>query len=404
MRKAAILWILLIGMIGMAPQQTTAQVSVSFQLFYDNLSPHGYWIENPGYGYVWVPNVSRGFTPYRTNGYWAYTEMGWTWVSDYSWGWAPFHYGRWYYDAYYGWAWVPDTHWGPAWVTWRYYDGYYGWAPIGPGVSVNMAYSNSYSVPSSHWVLVREADFGRRNISNYYVNASNNAIFVSKARVVNNIHTNRATKDRYHAGPTRAEVQKRSKTTITQVSLKERNRPGQSVSATEIQLYKPRVVKEGNKSKKPAPAIVTRQNEVKSVNDRRNTAIPKREVKKEVKREKPTVLNQPLRQPVSKNNRSTQYQRELQQEQRRQENEMKQQQRRQEMEVQQGEKRARELEQERRMKEPVQPLRDNRVQPNEPLLQQNRLPQTRRQDMPLQHINNQGHSPNRQKNPQGLIP
>ena len=68
---------------------------VSYQTFYDELSPHGRWIDNPQHGYVWVPNAGRDFRPYSTNGHWVYTDnYEWMWVSDYSWGWAPFHYGR----------------------------------------------------------------------------------------------------------------------------------------------------------------------------------------------------------------------------------------------------------------------------------------------------------------------
>jgi hypothetical protein len=381
-RKAAILWILLIGMIGVAPQETTAQVSVSFQLFYDNLSPHGYWIDNPRYGYVWVPNVSRGFVPYRTNGYWVYTEAGWTWASNYSWGWAPFHYGRWYYDSYYGWVWVPDTYWGPAWVTWRYFDGYYGWAAIGPGISVSLAYSNSYHVPSSHWVFVRESDFGRRNISNYYVSSANNRTYVNKAKVINNIHTDKSTKVRYHAGPSRADVQKRSKADFAQVNLKERSRPGQSVSGNEMQLYKPRVERGGGRGNKPAPAIVTRKNEVKSVNDKRDntSTMPRREVK----RERTPQANQPVRQPVNRS-RETQHQREMQQ-----------QLRRQEMQMQRGEQRAKEQEMERRMKEPVQPNLDRNIRTNEPILEHPASQMRQREVLP-QRGNDGGQRLKRQK-------
>ena len=121
----------------LTPQKASAQVSVSFQLFYDDLSPHGYWVDNRDYGNVWVPNVSPGFTPYATNGHWVFTNAGWTWFSDYPWGWAPFHYGRWYNDPFYGPMWVPGNEWGPGWVTWRSSAGYYGWAPIRPGISIN---------------------------------------------------------------------------------------------------------------------------------------------------------------------------------------------------------------------------------------------------------------------------
>src|SRR5579883_2551035 len=82
-------------------------VSISYQEFYDELSPYGQWVEDPSYGYVWVPYVDDDFRPYYTRGHWVMTEFGNTWVSDYNWGWATFHYGRWTYDDYYGWVWIP---------------------------------------------------------------------------------------------------------------------------------------------------------------------------------------------------------------------------------------------------------------------------------------------------------
>ncbi|MEI9910707.1 MAG: hypothetical protein WDO71_14150 [Bacteroidota bacterium] len=36
---------------------------VSYQAFYDELSPHGRWIDYPEYGYVWAPNDINGFPP-----------------------------------------------------------------------------------------------------------------------------------------------------------------------------------------------------------------------------------------------------------------------------------------------------------------------------------------------------
>ncbi|MFA5463644.1 MAG: DUF6600 domain-containing protein [Dysgonamonadaceae bacterium] len=89
-------------------------VQISFQTFYNELSPYGDWVEDYDYGYLWVPHVHRNFHPYATDGYWTMTNYGNTWVSNYSWGWAPFHYGRWLYDDYLGWAWVPGYEWAPA--------------------------------------------------------------------------------------------------------------------------------------------------------------------------------------------------------------------------------------------------------------------------------------------------
>ena len=65
-------------------QKVSAQgATVSFQVFYDELSPYGTWIDTDEYGYVWVPDVASGFKPYSTNGYWVFTNEGWTWISNY---------------------------------------------------------------------------------------------------------------------------------------------------------------------------------------------------------------------------------------------------------------------------------------------------------------------------------
>ena len=102
----------------------------SYQSFYDALSPYGQWIDNPQYGYVWMPNVGPDFKPYSSNGNWVYTDGGWTWASNYPWGWATFHYGRWFFEEGYGWMWIPGNEWAPAWVSWRQSPQYYGWAPL----------------------------------------------------------------------------------------------------------------------------------------------------------------------------------------------------------------------------------------------------------------------------------
>lgn len=109
---------------------------VTYNYFYNNLSPYGTWMEVPDYGWCWQPTVAVvnvGWQPYCHNGRWVWTDCGWYWNSYYSWGWAPFHYGRWHLSSHHGWLWVPGTHWGPAWVTWRYSPGYCGWAPLPPG-------------------------------------------------------------------------------------------------------------------------------------------------------------------------------------------------------------------------------------------------------------------------------
>lgn len=109
--------------------------NVTYNYFYNSLSPYGTWFEVDGYGRCWQPSVvvlNSGWRPYADGGRWIYSDYGWYWNSDYSWGWAPFHYGRWFCHSRWGWCWRPDYTWGPSWVSWRYTDAYCGWAPLPP--------------------------------------------------------------------------------------------------------------------------------------------------------------------------------------------------------------------------------------------------------------------------------
>lgn len=87
---------LLLFLVGSRQNVNATPISISFQVFYDELSPYGDWIEDPNYGFIWVPYVDQSFQPYSTNGHWVMSTYGNTWVSQYNWGWAPFHYGRWF--------------------------------------------------------------------------------------------------------------------------------------------------------------------------------------------------------------------------------------------------------------------------------------------------------------------
>ena len=275
--KIISLFLLLFLVSFITPEKASAQGGVvSFQIFYDELSPYGTWVISPDYGYVWVPNVDPGFTPYATNGYWVYTDMGWTWVSNYSWGWAPFHYGRWYIDPYYGPMWVPDNEWGPGWVTWRRSANYYGWAPIGPGISINVAYSNGYNVPYSQWTFVSGGHFGRPNISNYYVNSSNNVTIINNSTVINNTRIDRSHNVTFNAGPDRVEIEKRVGRTITPVAIREINKPGQSLNQNQLQIYRPQVQKSISNGPKPAPTHVESLKNVKPAGQRPGETAPQK--------------------------------------------------------------------------------------------------------------------------------
>ncbi|MCE7058653.1 DUF6600 domain-containing protein [Dyadobacter sp. CY343] len=197
------LFVILSGGVSVS-NETQAQpgVSVSFQTFYNELSPYGRWVRNPQFGSVWVPDVSREFQPYSTNGYWEVTEYGNTWVSDYDWGWAPFHYGRWSFDDFNGWFWIPDYEWGPAWVNWRSGGGYYGWAPLGPGMNVNV----SINIPSFWWVFVPQQYVSYRNWHSYCPPRRRVTHVYNQTVIINNYY--RSNNRTYVYGPRRDEIER----------------------------------------------------------------------------------------------------------------------------------------------------------------------------------------------------
>ena len=213
---------------------------VSYQTFYDELSPHGRWIDNPQHGYVWVPNAGRDFRPYSTNGHWVYTDnYEWMWVSDYSWGWAPFHYGRWDYDPFYGWVWVPGYEWAPAWVVWRSGGDYYGWAPIRPGISISINIGfGGYSPPYDFWCFAPRRYITSPRIHNYYYDRGRNVTIINQTTIINNYnYSNRV----WRTGPSRYDVE-RYAGRITPVRFRESSRPGRTqFRNNEVSVYRPRV-------------------------------------------------------------------------------------------------------------------------------------------------------------------
>ena len=213
-------------------------VNVSFQTFYDDLSPYGQWINYPEYGYVWSPDSRyKDFHPYRSEGHWAWSEdYGWLWVSDYEWGWAPFHYGRWVYDSYQGWLWVPDYEWGPAWVVWRGGGDYYGWAPMSPGININLYSGNRYSVPNNYWCFAPRRYINSPRISNYYLDRGRNTIIINNTTIINNYGGNRD----YVMGPYRSEVERYTGSRISPVRIRESQRAGRTIARNnEVSIYKP---------------------------------------------------------------------------------------------------------------------------------------------------------------------
>lgn len=242
-------------------QQASAQpgITVSFQQFYDELSPYGEWVDDPDYGYIWVPNVEPDFQPYATNGRWVMTDYGNTWVSNYNWGWAPFHYGRWNFNNRFGWSWVPGYEWGPAWVSWRTGGGYYGWAPLGPGVGISV----NISIPANYWIFVPQRYLLSPSIHRYYAPRRTIVQVYNRTTIINNtyVRNNRT----YITGPRRNEIQRITRTRVPVHQVTSSNRPGVGrVSGRSVEMYRPDI----NRNTQARPTRISNANQVRAQNSR----------------------------------------------------------------------------------------------------------------------------------------
>lgn len=182
-------------------------IVVSYQTFYDDLSPYGEWINDSEYGYIWVPNVDDDFRPYFTNGHWVMTEFGNTWVSNYPWGWACFHYGRWIYNDFYRWIWLPGYEWGPGWVAWRWGNGLCGWAPLYPGIVWT---GSVYTCPEDWWIFIHPRHLYRPVYRNswrrdFLHGPRHTHALIEHSHFVVNVYEHGMT--RFFSGPRAAEVQ-----------------------------------------------------------------------------------------------------------------------------------------------------------------------------------------------------
>ena len=240
MKKIIIAFVTMLMLAGGYEAKSQINTGVSFNTFYNELSPYGRWVDYPQYGQVWISNET-GFEPYSTNGHWQFTNYGWMWVSDYNWGWAPFHYGRWTYLNNYGWAWVPGYDWAPAWVGWCNYDGYYGWAPLSPGIDFNYTFN---SMPVNYWRFVRYQYINDRYINRHYQQPVQNVNQYKNITVINNTVVNNNTT--YVAGPAQQDVENVIKKKIEprQVAfISDGVKKTKLVNKNEVRVFRPAIVK-----------------------------------------------------------------------------------------------------------------------------------------------------------------
>ncbi len=223
---------------GLLLPQAQAATDVSLNLFYDNLSAQGNWIEVADYGYCFQPNVASGNANWRpyADGYWAYTDAGWTWVSYEDFGWATYHYGRWSRLSDYGWVWVPGYEWAPAWVSWRTGGDYVGWAPL--PASANQVYEGraitgqvdvEFDIGPQYYNFVDVRYIGEPVLRDRIFEPSRNVTIISSTVNVTNITYNNSIV--YNYGPDYNRLNQYSTRPIQRLSLQRETTVGANLTA-----------------------------------------------------------------------------------------------------------------------------------------------------------------------------
>jgi len=177
--------------------QAWADPDADYSMFYEELNPHGQWLDVEGYGYAWRPNLASRSTwrPYM-DGRWVWSDHGWAWDTPEPFGWATYHYGRWVRISRHGWVWVPGREWAPAWVSWRSGGDCVGWAPLPPSprrgfTSISYDCDVSYGLSPSSYIFIESVNFGRSSYLNVSLSQGRvTSIFQQTVNVTNIIRIN----------------------------------------------------------------------------------------------------------------------------------------------------------------------------------------------------------------------
>lgn len=215
-------------------------LKVDYKEFYDELAPHGEWIEVTdkdvgldlkkgsasgenehrkigfaelfgikdahAYGdvsfgafFVWKPSPNLAvsvvagdppvYVPY-TNGQWVYTDAGWYFRAATPYEEICHHHGRWVYSPALGWMWVPGRVWAPAWVEWREHDSYIAWTPIPPSVYIVnsvVIVPPIFTVYTERYVIVERRYFLEPGIYKYHYKEHKNKIMIKEWRKIDGV-------------------------------------------------------------------------------------------------------------------------------------------------------------------------------------------------------------------------
>lgn len=274
--------------------------SVSFQSFYDVLSPMGEWIEitkdeidedlNEGEGqsfsslfedgavYIWKPSVESGWKPYM-NGRWEYTDHGWLWVSSDKWGNSTYNYGRWWNSPKHGWVWLPGYTWAPAWVRWKVTGNHIGWVALNPkakwkrdnGITEN---NYKYTNNNNDWVFVSDNNFAGELSSSSITSSSENKSLINSANDITDIKSENDII--INRGPDVSDVEKRTGKPFRKKKIKFSRDKNAVIGDDDVVIGRESFKKDKEHKLKEKPGHYKKNDRVKKVGKRNNQPKIKR--------------------------------------------------------------------------------------------------------------------------------
>jgi hypothetical protein len=286
-------------------------MKVDYKEFYDELAPHGEWIEvtdkdvgldlkksssseessgqrkislaelfgikdahayddvSFGAFFVWRPSPNLAvsviageppvYVPY-SNGQWINTDAGWYFKAPTRYEEICHHHGRWVYSPALGWIWTPGRVWAPAWVEWREHDNYIAWTPIPPSVYI---INNVVIVPpifpvyTERYVIVERKYFLEPGVYKYHYKEHKNKIMIKEWRKIDGVTV--MNKTVINKGPDVAGLEKIKGSKIETIQInKVKGKDKVKYSSNEFDVYSPEFKK--SKSKGEVDKTVTKPN------------------------------------------------------------------------------------------------------------------------------------------------
>lgn len=310
-------------------------LTVDYDYFYKELSPHGEWIEvnakdvgidiKPGttsaetdaakllseilgvktvYAqtgeqlfnlFVWRPanelakdmieeSEVKEYTPYA-NGQWVYTDQGWYFKANSPQEDLTTHYGRWTQDENLGWIWLPGKTYSPAWVDWRQNDEYVAWAPIPPATYIeNDAVNVKEQISENRYTIVEKKSMMEPSVYKYryqYVE-NKNKIMIKEMTKTDGVMIKEKTV--INKGPDVTDIEKKTGKKIDVVKIKKVEKKEDSGYKDDaISVYNPEFKKVRDAKKEP----VSKPEKLVSYKDAKKiTKEEKQELKDEDKEQK----------------------------------------------------------------------------------------------------------------------